>query len=181
MTTIFYVFSFIRSYLYILLTSWIFISLLVFSLLRYSLLVTVLLCLVTPIYVIYLSCTVIYLFVFIHLFIMFRCPPSAFAIPFPRSSLGIAWLYSLLTHLLSGQMSCSVIVSQHERTTLQHGTCHDLQFLKPRKYSPVVASVLQFTLPDDPVRVQKHASGSTLYHSSHVRKLSFGRPQGRET
>ena len=41
-------FSFIRIYLFIFLTSWIFIPLLVFSLLRYSLLVTALLCLVTP-------------------------------------------------------------------------------------------------------------------------------------
>ena len=45
----FYVFSFIRIYLFIFLTSWIFIPLLVFSLLRYSLLVTSLLCLVTPV------------------------------------------------------------------------------------------------------------------------------------
>ena len=43
-----YVFSFIRIYLFSLLTSWIFISLLVFSLLHFSLLVTALLCLVTP-------------------------------------------------------------------------------------------------------------------------------------
>ena len=41
-------FSFISIYLFIFLTSWIFILLLVFSLLRYSLLVTALLCLVTP-------------------------------------------------------------------------------------------------------------------------------------
>ena len=41
-------FSFSRIYLFIFLTSWIFIPLLVFSLLRYSLLVTALLCLVTP-------------------------------------------------------------------------------------------------------------------------------------
>ena len=41
-------FSVIRIYLVIFLTSWIFILLLVFSLLRYSLLVTALLCLVTP-------------------------------------------------------------------------------------------------------------------------------------
>ena len=45
----FYVFSIIRIYLFIFLTSWIFIPLLVFSLLRYSLLVTALLCLVAPI------------------------------------------------------------------------------------------------------------------------------------
>ena len=47
----FYVFSIIKIYLFIFQTSRIFIPLLVFSLLRYSLLVTALLCLVTPHYV----------------------------------------------------------------------------------------------------------------------------------